>query len=45
MPAVAYCRYADDFVVIVKGSKSEAEDIRDQCRDFLEGKLKLILYG
>jgi group II intron reverse transcriptase/maturase len=42
-PAVAYCRYADDFVVIVKGSKREAEVIRDQCRDFLEGKLKLTL--
>jgi len=42
-PAVAYCRYADDFVVIVKGTKREAEGIRDQCRDFLEGKLKLTL--
>lgn len=42
-PAVAYCRYADDFVVIVKGSKHEAEAIRNQCRDFLEGKLKLTL--
>ena len=42
-PAVAYCRYADDFVVIVKGSKREAEVIRDQCRDLLEGKLKLTL--
>jgi group II intron reverse transcriptase/maturase len=42
-PAVAYCRYADDFVVIVKGAKREAEVIRDQCRDFLEGKLSLTL--
>ena len=42
-PAVAYCRYADDFVVIVKGTKREAEVIRDQCRDFLESKLKLTL--
>ncbi len=42
-PAVAYCRYADDFVIIVKGSKQEAEAIRDECRDFLEGKLKLTL--
>lgn len=42
-PAVAYCRYADDFVVIVKGNKREAEVIRDQCRDFLEGRLKLTL--
>lgn len=42
-PAVAYCRYADDFVVIVKGSKEEAETIRDQCRRFLEDELKLTL--
>ncbi len=26
-PAVAYCRYADDFVVIVKGTKAHAEAI------------------
>lgn len=42
-PAVAYCRYADDFLVIVKGNKQQAEAIRDQCRNFLEGKLKLTL--
>ena len=29
---VAYCRYADDFVVIVKGSKAQAEAIREECR-------------
>jgi len=27
-PAVAYCRYADDFVLIVKGTKAQAEAIR-----------------
>jgi RNA-directed DNA polymerase len=42
-PAVAYCRYADDFVITVKGNKQEAEAIREQCREFLEGKLKLTL--
>jgi len=42
-PAVAYCRYADDFVVIVKGTKSHAETIRDECRAFLEDGLKLTL--
>ncbi len=42
-PAVAYCRYADDFVVIVKGSKAHAETIREECRMFLEGNLKLTL--
>ncbi len=41
--AVAYCRFADDFVVIVKGNKSHAEAIRERCRDFLEGRLKLTL--
>jgi RNA-directed DNA polymerase len=42
-PAVAYCRYADDFVVIVKGDKAQAEAIREECRAFLEGRLKLTL--
>ena len=42
-PAVAYCRYADDFVVIVKGTKAHAEAIREECRAFLEGELKLAL--
>ena len=42
-PAVAYCRYADDFVVIVKGTKAHAEAIREECRAFLEDGLKLTL--
>lgn len=42
-PAVAYCRYADDFVVMVKGNKAHAEAIREECRMFLEGNLKLTL--
>lgn len=42
-PAVSYCRYADDFIVIVKGNKHHAEAIREECRAFLEGKLKLTL--
>ena len=29
-PAVAYCRYADDFVLIVKGTKAQAEAIREE---------------
>jgi len=41
--AVAYCRYADDFVVIVKGTKAQARAIREECRAFLEGELKLTL--
>lgn len=42
-PAVAYCRYADDFIAIVKGTKADAETIREELRDYLEGKLKLKL--
>lgn len=42
-PAVSYCRFADDFIVIVKGTKAEAEIIREQCRNFLEDELKLEL--
>jgi len=42
-PAVAYCRYADDFVVIVKGTRAHAQEVREACRAFLEGKLKLTL--
>ena len=42
-PAVAYCRYADDFVLIVKGTKAQAEAIREECRGVLEGSLKLRL--
>ncbi|MEV9454754.1 reverse transcriptase domain-containing protein, partial [Klebsiella pneumoniae] len=42
-PAVAYCRYADDFVLIVKGTKAQAETIREECRSVLEDSLKLRL--
>ncbi|KWK15904.1 hypothetical protein WT76_30030 [Burkholderia stagnalis] len=42
-PAVAYCRYADDFVIVVKGNREHAEAVREACRGFLEGKLKLTL--
>ncbi len=42
-PAVAYCRYADDFVVIVKGTRVHAARIREECRKFLEEELKLTL--
>ncbi len=33
--------YADDFVLIVKGSKAQAEAIREECRRVLEDSLKL----
>lgn len=42
-PAIAYCRYADDFVVIVKGTKAQADEVREQCRAHLEGVLRLTL--
>jgi RNA-directed DNA polymerase len=42
-PAVAYCRYADDFVIVVKGTREHAEAVREACRGFLEGELKLTL--
>lgn len=42
-PAIAYCRYADDFVIVVKGNREHAEAVREMCREFLEGKLKLTL--
>jgi hypothetical protein len=43
IPGVSYCRYADDFVVIVKGTKRQAESIREKLREFLEGDLSLVL--
>ncbi len=42
-PAIAYCRYADDFVIVVKGTREHAEAVREACREFLEGELKLTL--
>ncbi len=42
-PAVAYCRYADDFVLIIKGTQRHAELVREECRAFLEEELCLTL--
>lgn len=42
-PGVSYCRYADDFVVVVKGTHAHAEAICEACRTFLEGQLTLTL--
>lgn len=42
-PAISYCRYADDFVIVVKGTRKHAEAVREACREFLEDKLKLTL--
>ena len=42
-PAISYCRYADDFVIVVKGTREHAEAVREACRGFLERELKLTL--
>jgi len=42
-PAASYCRYADDFILVVKGTKAHAQAVREACRCFLEDKLKLTL--
>lgn len=42
-PAISYCRYADDFVIVVKGNKAQANEVRESCREFLEDNLKLTL--
>lgn len=39
---VKYCRYADDFVVMIIGSKRLAEEIREEIKAFLE-TLSLVL--
>lgn len=42
-PCVSYARYADDFTVVVKGMRGEAEAIREELRGFLERELHLTL--
>ena len=41
--AIQYTRYADDFIVGVIGSKTDAEQVKTAIRDFLSDKLKLKL--
>lgn len=36
-----FCRYADDFVIGVIGSKADAEKVRQQVQDYLATELKL----
>lgn len=40
---IQYCRYADDFIIGVIGSKKDAERIKEDIRIFLAEKLKLTL--
>lgn len=38
-----YCRYADDFIIGILGSKRDAEDVKALIAQFLDNKLKLEL--
>jgi retron-type reverse transcriptase len=38
-----YCRYADDYVIGIIGSKADAERVRQEVRGFIEGTLKLTI--
>jgi len=40
---VQYNRYADDFLIAVNGSKTDAQNIKEQVKFFLENRLKLIM--
>ncbi|NLM71446.1 MAG: group II intron reverse transcriptase/maturase [Synergistaceae bacterium] len=42
-PAVAYCRYADDFLIAVKGTRAQAEEIRQESKEHLHNNLRLVL--
>ena len=43
LPNYRLIRYADDFVVLVHGTRSEADAIRDEIGSMLAGKLKMTL--
>jgi RNA-directed DNA polymerase len=38
-----YIRYADDFVVLCNGTRAQAEELREEVRDFLATSLRLTL--
>jgi len=40
---IQYCRYADDFIISVIGSESDAKKIKEDIKLFLDEKLKLTL--
>jgi RNA-directed DNA polymerase len=39
----AYARYADDFVILCNGTRTEAERMREEARNFLASELRLSL--
>jgi len=38
-----YCRYADDYVIGITGSRADAEQVRQEVRRFIEETLKLTI--
>lgn len=40
---IVYCRYADDFLIGIIGKRSDAEEVKQEVREFLEESLKLEL--
>lgn len=40
---ISYCRYADDWIIGVRGSLAETNQILDKCREFLASTLGLTL--
>lgn len=42
-PRVSYVRYADDFIVMIKGNKHNVTKIRENIREYLEKSLMLTL--
>jgi group II intron reverse transcriptase/maturase len=43
LPTFLYTRYADDFVVLCRGTKAQAEAMKQELKEFLEHELKLSL--
>jgi RNA-directed DNA polymerase len=43
LPAVQMFRYADDFILLVRGTKSQAQQIKEECKLFLQEELGLEL--
>jgi len=40
---IKYIRYADDFIIAVKGSKEDCKDIKDKLTEFISGSLGMEL--
>jgi RNA-directed DNA polymerase len=42
-PAVQMFRYADDWILVIRGTKAQAQDIKEACKTFLREELGLEL--